>query len=561
MTTIAQEASNKVGPDSASRASVRVAPKLFDPRLSWLVVIVATLIPILYVPIQTGSNFLSDDMSMYWSARHFGETGKLYFEDELTRSDTENLLHPRGFVTHDGRAVPYNFIGLPVLYGAAYAVVGEKAEYLGAVLAVAGFSAIWGALGVLFPGRRQWAFPLLFLAFPVMYYFGRPYMNIVPALSFLLVGFYFLLRHHKDPAPWRIATSSAFFALGILCRYPDIIFVTPLVVVILWQTYDTLFSRRLLRDLAIYLVVVGVVFGIPLLVFNKLTYGSPFTYGYGLFNHAYYPDRGGSNAPGVMGMLGSLSVWVLPGGFDASMLADSLRKYFFQLTPVLLGVAGVGYYLALKEKVFKLRYLLAYTAITLYILVYNGSGAVWGTQFSEPTVGHTLVRYWLLGYLALFLAAAYAVLHVKESLPQVLMGAAAIGVGMLGLFNGQDSLPDVENGIIRGQQWVTRTIIPNTEEDAVIYTGRSDKVVLGSRRVAAWFNSAEVSFFDPVAVASSMNRVTAAGIPVYIVHEPDADLKALNVELARYGLALQGIKGANLSAVVPKGEETGSISR
>jgi hypothetical protein len=48
-----------------------------------------------------------------------------------------------------------------------------------------------------------------------------------------------------------------------------------------------------------------------------------------------------------------------------------------------------------------------------------------------------------------------------------------------------------------------------------------------------------------------MNRVTAAGYPVYLVLDPDVDSKALDAELQHHGLTLKRIQGTNLSAVVP----------
>jgi Dolichyl-phosphate-mannose-protein mannosyltransferase len=518
--------------------------------ISFLLVLGIALIPILYVPVQTGNNFLSDDLSMYWTTKWFGETGHLYFKDDLTESDLENLMHPRGFITHEGVAVTYNFLGLPVLYGIAYAFVGDKAEYLGAVLAGIGLLAIWGFLGVLFRDQRIWAFPMIFLAFPVLYYLGRPYMNIVPSLSFFFMGIYFLLLHHKEPSQKKLAAASVFFSLGIFCRYPDVVFVTSLVAIVLWQTHGKLLSRKFVRDMSIYVAVVAVVFGIPVLIFNQLTYGSPFTYGYGLFNGAYYPDRGASGTLGFQGVIGTLGVWALPGGLDIALMLTSVKKYFVMIMPLTLVLAGVGYFLVWKERLIAARFLIAYTLLFAYVIAYNGSGAVWGTQFENPTLGHTLVRYWLLAYLSLALLGSLVMLRITNLWARIPLLMVVLVLGIVPLFHGNDSLTDVKGGIERGQEWVAINIVPYTEENAVIYAGRSDKLVLGSRRVAAWFNSADESFFDPVMIASSMNRVNGKGVPSYIVHEPDADLEALDEELGRYGLTLRVVGRGNLSAVV-----------
>ena len=501
----------------------------------WVVVALA-MIPILYVPVQTGSRFLSDDTAMYWAARNFAETGKLYVEDDLTRADEENLIHVRGFVTHEGRAVPYNFLGMPVLYGAAYAVVGEHAEYLGAILAVVALASIWGMLGIWQGSGRRWSFGLIALAFPMLYYFGRPYMNVVPSLSFFLLGLYLLMRYYQRPSWQRLVLSAVAFSVGVFCRYPDALIVAPLVAIVLLQRHGSMFSRTYLGHLAIFAITCGVVFGIPLLVLNWMTYGSPLTYGYDLFNEAYYPNRGGSDAGGMTGMINTAGVWLLPGGVDFELLGESLRKYFALLVPVVPVLAVLGYIELWKSKRAPRRFLVAYLLLVLYVLLYAGSGRVWGTQFDEPTLGHTMVRYWLLVYLAFALGASYVLLKSREALPRLGILGVAVAFAAVGLFQGEDSLPSVKAGIDRGVVWSDTYLLPRVEDDAVVYAGRSDKFVVPVRRVAAWYNSADETFYEPGLVSASMNRVFRSGHPVYVVNEPEVEMDKLQESLAVYGL-------------------------
>lgn len=518
--------------------------------LSFLAVLALALFVLTFVPARTSDTYLSDDMYMYLTVRQFADTGKLYFEDDLTVLDDENLMHPRGFVTQDGRVVPYNFLGLPVIYGGVYKLIGDKTEYFGTFLGVVALVALWGILGSLMPGQQKWTFPILFFATPLLYYMGRPYMNILPAIAFFLVGLYFLLRHAKRPSIWRISTASVFFALGIFCRYPDIVFVTPLVLIVLWYAYGKLLSIRLARDMLVYFVIVALVFGVPVLILNKLTYGSPFTYGYQLFNDAYYPNRGGSDAVGAAGLLNTIGVVLLPGGFDLAMFWTSIWKYLFVLTPILLTLGTAGYFSVLKNKVLPLKIVLALTALFVYVLLYQGSGAVWGTQVYTPSLGHTMVRYWMPIYLALAILTAYLVTDLQSAALKVGLVIGAVVVGLSGLFSGPDSLIRVRESIDNGERTVAATILPYTEENAVIYAGRSDKFIVSQRRVAAWHNSAEESFFDPVQVASSMARLYSFGIPAYTTRDPDVDLKALSAELSLRGLWLESIPGSRVVKLV-----------
>jgi hypothetical protein len=305
-------------------------------------------------------------------------------------------------------------------------------------------------------------------------------------------------------------------------------------------------------------MAIGIVFGIPVLVLNQLTYGEPFVYGYSLFNDAYYPTRGGADAGGIPGIFGRLSVMALPGGVDPAMLWASIWKYFFVLTPLLLTLGLAGYVQVLRRRALPLKFTLAYTALFAYIVLYQGSGAVWGTQFGDPTLGHTMVRYWIPAYVLLMLLGAYAVSRFRSMVVVGAVAGIAIWAGLTGLFSGKESLTEVKDAINFGDAEIQRTVVRYTEPDAVIYAGRSDKFLVGHRRVAAWFNSASKSFFDARQVASSMNRVQGQGIPVYIVHDRDANLKALAAELRPYGLGLELSGEGALSRVVPAGPATGS---
>jgi hypothetical protein len=128
----------------------------------------------------------------------------------------------------------------------------------------------------------------------------------------------------------------------------------------------------------------------------------------------------------------------------------------------------------------------------------------------------------------------------------------------MGLFSGEDSLPRVKESIDKGQVWVETNITPHTPEDAVIYTGRTDKYVVGTRRVAAWYNAADETFFNPVIVAASMNRVVDRGLPAFVVREPETDILALRTALSSYGLTLVRAEKSALYKVVSVDDATGS---
>ena len=92
----------------------------------------------------TGGGAAPDENASYIFTRALADTGKLWYEKDFLAGDEENLLHPRGAITHDGRAVPFNFLGLPVLYAPFYKVLGEDTRYVGVAIAVVTVWALYG---------------------------------------------------------------------------------------------------------------------------------------------------------------------------------------------------------------------------------------------------------------------------------------------------------------------------------------------------------------------------------------------------------------------------------
>jgi hypothetical protein len=301
----------------------------------------------------------------------------------------------------------------------------------------------------------------------------------------------------------------------------------------------------------IFLGVVAIVFGVPLLILNQLTYGSPFIYGYDLFNNAYYPNRAGAGASGIIGLINYGGLVLLPGGFDLVALLRNLWRYLFELTPVLLAFGATGYILLILKRPRHLRTLLLLSALAGYVLIYTGSAPVWGTNAATPLLSHTMARYWIVVYLVLALLIAYLMTESQSVALKVVICLAAFAVGARGLLYGPDSLPALATSINAGQAKVQTQLLPATEDNAVIYAGRSDKLIATHRQVAAWYNSATESFFDAPQVARSMASVHRVGVPAYLVQDPDVDLVALTQSLSQYGLGLEQVLPNYLYRVVP----------
>ena len=144
-----------------------------------------------------------DETSNYFFTRELAENGRLWYSEEYSHLDQENLLHPRGTLTHNGRIVPFNYLGLPVLYAPLYKVAGENLQWISLPIALAVAWAIYRTSNLLF-GAKAWQSWTVVLGFtPLLHYLNHPYMNATPALLFVFLGLwagarYYRYSHRRD---------------------------------------------------------------------------------------------------------------------------------------------------------------------------------------------------------------------------------------------------------------------------------------------------------------------------------------------------------------------------
>jgi hypothetical protein len=498
-----------------------------------------------YLLLRQGDVYQSpDESSNRIFTEAFGTTGKVWYEDELVALDEENLLHPRGVLTYDDRAVPFNFLGLPVAYGALYALIGEDVRYVAILIAGATAFFIYRATNVMFGARTEDTLAVLLGCTPLFYYFNRPYMNALPAIGMFSLGIWMLARFGRKQSFRDLILASAAFSLAMFFRYEYLLFCGPLLALTVAIQSGVPLSRR-----AAWLAgagsIVMAVFVVPVFMLNQYVYGDWSTYGYSLFNDAYYPSKGGAEA----GLFESIRAALFPSSIDVEVVARNLIRFTVLLVPVLAVLAVVGAWLLIRQRLVRWRTLLAFSALLAFFLCYRGSSATWGAAGMAPTFDAAIVRYWLPMYLGFVLLATYALSQIADRwLKTALAGALAITAAITLLWSFDGNLSQLANGLESQQRWSEDVLVPLTEEDAVVYAGRSDKRIVPYRFTAAWWNGAE--FYDPSSVARSMSRVHTAGRPIYIRHEPEVDIDELNKELAKFRLVSIPAGHRALSSVI-----------
>ncbi|HLF71898.1 MAG TPA: hypothetical protein VI759_07080, partial [Dehalococcoidia bacterium] len=283
-------------------------------------VIVAISVIVLNAPQDTFRS--PDENAGQLFTKTLAETGRLDYSADYLSNDVENLLHPRGALTHDGRAVPFGFLGLPVVYAPFYKLLGGDVRYIAIGLSVLATVALASAGARLVPERPWLAWLAVLSVSPLIYFFNRPFLNALPATAFECVAAYFVVRYFQSGSGARreLVWASVAFALAAFMRYELAIFQTLFVTVMVLHKRGTAW-RSVMGDLSAYVAPTLLLFVVPVFALNQYVYGSPFTYGYGLFNEAYFPNR------------------VATGDFPGNV-PEQMRSVLMPSYPFDLGVAG-----------------------------------------------------------------------------------------------------------------------------------------------------------------------------------------------------------------------------
>ena len=490
-----------------------------------------------------------DETSNYIFTKSFAETGKLWYEKDYLYLDEENLLHPRGVITQNDRAVPYSFLGLPVIYGGLYRVLGDNLHYLALGFAAVAAWALFRATHILFKAKAWEAWVVGCAFTPLIYYLNRPFMNVTPLLVTLFVGIWLFARYYERSSRFDFVLAASAAALAIFFRYEYVLFVTPLMLWALYMKHSSLTSRAYLADVSIFGGAVLLLFVLPTALLNQSTYGSWSTYGPGLFTETYFPERVSSDGGSVMSALHSVRSLLLPSyPFNPMKVLQNIPRLTLWLMPVFTLVAVTGAWLLVTSRRVSIWKLAPLALLVVYVLVYRGSSSTWASDWEAPTFEAAIVRYWLPVYVFLFFLAVYALTRVSPQVKAVFIVGLLV-TGPASIYHFADGSLESGRDTLVSYQRAAQNQLSATETNALIYASLSDKWIAPYRDVATWWNGAE--FYDPTVVAASMARVSETGRPVYVFRESEVDINGLNRALAPYELEASWIGQSRLYEIEP----------
>jgi hypothetical protein len=454
---------------------------------------------VLYLPLQGYKVFESpDENANYLTTKLYAEKGQFWYAEDYTELDVENYLHPRHFVTHQGRIVPTEFLGLPVIYGPLYLIAGDKAAIIWvAVFSLISFIFFVKLAGLLFGEKlRSYAALLFFANLPLLFHFSLPYFNAAGSITFFILCSFYLAKFYHLNSNKDLFLTALFFSLSIFFRYDYAIFVGLLFIIVMVNKYKGKLHAYV-KPVLMSVLIIALVALAPILVLNYEVYGHPMNFGYNLLEVQSIGRE-------------PTSIWqfLLPNPVIANIVLTNVYRLTIRLLPLLtlLSIVGLIFYIKVKKLS---GYKILYGLLFVYILVYSGSSDTWNAyNLSYIGFNVSIIRYWLIDYvfLALMAVQGFTLLVEKHRKLLALFILAMIVTSVNVLFISTDRSLLKFASVGHNNQKIAETVKATIYQNSIIYSDSYDKIFepLGIK-TANWWGREEV--YDSGKLTVSMNRV------------------------------------------------------
>lgn len=419
--------------------------------------------------------FLSpDETAVAVVARAFGKTGSMRIEDGILAEAP--WMHPRSFVTAGTAMVPVGFLGLPVIAGAVWKLLGEWGlAFFVPLLAVSAAYPLWRLTGA-FNAPARIATVATWLSFPtVVLYANRGlFPNLVVVCMALWVSF--LLTQNVR---WARVLAGILAGFALAIRPIEAVWMIP------WFVFFwTRGAQKRRADIGTILWVVvpiaAVLAGMAILAWK--TYGSPFAVGYALRDPVVLQTARTDVAPSV--------TW--PFGFHPRHVMFNVRSYLVGFLGPWTALAVIAAFVAWgTRRAEPVLWLSAWTVAAL-CLVYGQAIYQDHVGLNVPSFGNSFLRY-LLPLAPLYAVATGAVVAWMTERWRggagVLVSAAlvvcAVSLGSWTALSRDDE--GVRAGAVELLRYISirRETLEQLGPQAIVLSERSDKIFFPTFRVAS----------------------------------------------------------------------------
>lgn len=453
-----------------------------------------------------------------------------------------DLIHPRStnIVEHD--IVPTGFIGMPMIYGILSKIISPGlVPFLTTLLAIVAIYFFFSSIELFFDRRTAVVGSILLALQPAWWYYANfSLLPNIPFVSFLIIGFSFLLPILKTKHSTQELSLGVFFiSLALMIRPNELWWVGLLLITVFVYAWRKISYRQWML-----MSLISIILGAIYLAINKITYGNIFSLGYQALNGEVVNTQS--------------SFWqkifqiFFPFGIHPIIAAKIFIRFILPVHAPTIILALIGVVLAWRNLAWRMYSILLAIIATYISLYYLSMPTVDAFMLSVSKLGISYHRYLLPIVIMDIPFAAYAIVWMsKKILPsrQLILAILFITViSSLSLYQvffwGQDNLPEIRQSISQYHQ-LRNKVLSLTPENSIIITERADKWLFPDRAIIQ-----EGNF---LAEESGALNSLASQRPLYMITFGDqSDLKLVDEKLGdlkrqtgvdiQYGYTLYEIK-------------------
>ena len=427
-----------------------------------------------------------DETANHFFIKTFEETSRLSVPSELS-GELGEIIVPRSMRVVNNAIVPGSFVGIIIIYGLIAKLFGAGAIYIiGGVIASLGAWGFYILVREVCGGVIAFFSFIALLVFPAWWYYASlAFFPNVLLVTLFLWAVVFLFWYKKYKKTLFVILSGVALSLAVITRPTEIPWMFAFLVLFLYTYRKDTFILRALPWFFIILAITAA----ALVSLQENIYG-------GIFKTGYVFEEGG----------GSFVFSFFPFGFHPrTALYDfylyCIKLFWFISVPAILGAAMlVKQYI--KERALKsLSIVSAFGLISLWFIIFYGSGTFLDNIADEISLGVSYTRYFLPLYL---LSIPLAVFFIEKLFFALILSsrfrkcAAAFLCAVLFLvsfrltfFDKNDSLALVSETLLINQQ-KKEAVLASTEGDAIIVTYRQDKLFFPERAVIHTLNDSYI---------------------------------------------------------------------
>lgn len=435
-----------------------------------------------------------DETSNYFFIKLYAENGVLRVFEPLNFF-AENRVHPRSVAVANGYLVPGGFLGLIIIYGWLAKIFGLKIVFfLTPFFAGLAVFCFYEIIKKVFDIRVAFWSAMLFLVHPAFWYFSsRGLFPNVLFVSFLIIGFYFLVRRGLTQTEHGLARNyidfilaGMFFGLAMMVRLSEIIWVGSALL-----TLFLIYRKKVNWKQAILFLIFAIIIFFPIFVYNQIFYNHPLLTAYNLGDGNVVA----SDSSGV-GWLVSFGRYVFPFGLHFKNILKNFSTYFAGMLWWLAVPFAVGVALFIKKLIYgeldkdQKIFLFFCFFIFLFLFTYYGSWLFYDNPACEPSVGTSYIRYWLPAYILSLPFVVFVLIKFvdwfsgrqKRVMAIVLCLIIFLLSFKLIFFDKNDGLLLVAKNV-REYAAIAGEVNQIIEQDAVIIVDRADKIFFPEHQV------------------------------------------------------------------------------